>query len=146
MKKTIFALAAGMLLAGALMTGCTTSAEKVDNAQDKVSQANKELDQANKEYLADVESYKKETAERIAANDKALSDLKASIAQDKHAVKADYNRRIAVLEQKNAEMKMKMAGYQANGKAQWQSFKAEFSHDMDELGKAFKDLTVKNVK
>ena len=26
------------------------------------------------------------------------------------------------------------------------SFKNEFNHDMDELGKAFKDLTVENIK
>ncbi len=40
----------------------------------------------------------------------------------------------------------KMNDYKANGKENWEIFKKEFNHDMDELGKAFKDLTVKNVK
>ena len=39
-----------------------------------------------------------------------------------------------------------MDEYKAEGKEQWEEFKAEFSRDMDELGKAFKDLTVKNEK
>ncbi len=43
-------------------------------------------------------------------------------------------------------MKKKMENYKEEGKDKWEIFKAEFSHDMDELGKAFKDLTVKNVK
>ena len=42
-------------------------------------------------------------------------------------------------------MKKKMDDYKAEGKEQWEAFKTEFSHDMDELGQAFKDLTVKNV-
>jgi hypothetical protein len=39
-----------------------------------------------------------------------------------------------------------MEDYKVDTKEQWESFKTEFSHDMDEMGKAFKDLTVKNVK
>jgi len=43
-------------------------------------------------------------------------------------------------------MKLKMDNYKLEGKENWEKFKMEFSHDMDELGKAFSDLTVKNVK
>ena len=82
----------------------------------------------------------------IAANDQIIADLKATIQHDKKAAKADYKSKVSALEQKNAEMKKKMEDYRQDGKDRWQAFKAEFSHDMDELGKAFKDLTVKNVK
>jgi hypothetical protein len=41
---------------------------------------------------------------------------------------------------------MKMDNYKADSKENWEKFKVEFSRDMDELGAAFKDLTVKNVK
>ena len=43
-------------------------------------------------------------------------------------------------------MKKKLEDYQAEGKDSWETFKTEFSHDMDALGNAFKDLTVNNVK
>lgn len=32
------------------------------------------------------------------------------------------------------------------GKEKWGTFKTEFNHDMDELGKAFNNLTVNNIK
>lgn len=43
-------------------------------------------------------------------------------------------------------MKKKMDDYNMDGKENWEKFKTEFNHDMDELGQAFKDLTVNNVK
>jgi len=39
-----------------------------------------------------------------------------------------------------------MDDYKQDGKENWEKFKAEFNHDMDELGKAFKDLTINNIK
>lgn len=39
-----------------------------------------------------------------------------------------------------------MDEYKADSKEQWDAFKAEFNRDMDELGIALKDLTVKNNK
>jgi Holliday junction resolvase RusA-like endonuclease len=39
-----------------------------------------------------------------------------------------------------------MDDYKAESKDQWESFKTEFSRDMDNLGKAFKDLSEDNIK
>jgi len=147
MKKSILIFAAcTFITTGSIITSCNTSVEKVENAQDKVIEANKDLDQANQEYLADIENYRIETANRIAANDASIAEFKTRMEHQKKAVKADYRKKIAELEEKNKEMKQKMDNYKEEGKEKWQIFKTEFSHDMDELGKAFKDLTVKNVK
>ncbi len=146
MKKSILALAASTLIASAILTGCSTPSQKVENAQNDVTAANKDLDQANKEYLADIEKYRKETADKIAANDRSIAEFKARIENKKRDAQADYKKRIAGLEQKNSDMKKKMDDYKAEGKDKWEKFKTELKHDMDELGEAFKDLTVKNVK
>jgi hypothetical protein len=146
MKKTILTLAACTFITCAIFTSCNTPAEKVEDAQNNVIQANKDLDNANKEYLADIENYRIETAKKIEANNQSINDLKAKMEHQKKAVKADYKKKIAELEQKNDEMKNKMDAYKEEGKEKWEIFKAEFSHDMDELGKAFKDLGVNNVK
>ena len=50
------------------------------------------------------------------------------------------------MEQKNTDLKRRLDDYKQDGKENWEKFKIEFNRDMDELGKAFKDLTVKNVK
>jgi hypothetical protein len=41
-------------------------------------------------------------------------------------------------------MKKRMDDYKADGKENWIKFKDEFNRDMQELGKSFKDFTVKN--
>lgn len=146
MKKIILGLVASTFIAGVIFTSCNTPAEKVENAQENVTEANTDLDTANAQYLADIENYKKETADKITANDQSIAEFKARIQEEKKEAKADYKKKIAELEQKNTDMKKKMDDYKVEGKEKWETFKAEFTHDMDELGKAFKDLTVKNVK
>ncbi len=44
---------------------------------------------------------------------------------------------------RNNELKIKLAEYEEDETDQWKAFKLEFKHDMDELGKAFSDFTVK---
>ena len=50
-----------------------------------------------------------------------------------------------MLEQRNKGMKMKMDNYKLEGKQKWEIFKTEFNHDLDGLGKAFNDITIKNT-
>lgn len=145
MKKTILTMISTVLISGISLTSCNTPAEKVEDAKDKVSEANKDLDQAKEDYLTEIESYKKTTAERIEANNVTIADFKARIEHEKDA-KAEYENKIAELEQKNITMKRKMDDYKDEGKEKWEAFKTEFNHDMDELGQAFKDLTVNNKK
>lgn len=144
MKKLSLIFSALLLLAGTELISCNTSAEKVEKAEDKVKVANENLDEANAEYLADVEKFKLETNQKIDANAKSIADFNARIATDKKAAKTEYKEKIAALELKNTDMKKKMADYKADGKDGWAKFKEEFNHDMDELGKALKDFTIKN--
>ncbi|MBA4258600.1 MAG: hypothetical protein C0446_05520 [Chitinophaga sp.] len=144
MKKLSLIFSALILLAGTELISCNTSAEKVEKAEDEVKVANENLDEANAEYLADVEQFKLETNQKIADNAKSIADFNARIATDKKLAKAEYKEKIAALELKNTDMQKKMADYKADGKDGWAKFKEEFNHDMDELGKALKDFTVKN--
>ncbi len=144
-NRTILNITASAFLLAALVTSCNTSSEtKLENAEQEVVDANIKLEEANEEYLADIEKYRVETAEKIAANDKSIAEFNARIKDEKKDAKADYEQKIAALEQKNSDMKKKMDDYKAEGKSKWEEFKAEFSRDMDDLGKAFKELTVKS--
>lgn len=126
-KLTVSALA---LVAGMGLISCNSSAEKVEKAETEVKEANENLVDANAEYEADVAQFKAETALKIDENAKSIADFNARIANDKKAAKAEY--------------KEKIADYKADGKDGWAKFKEEFNHDMDELGKALKDFTIKN--
>ena len=146
MKKSILKLTAILFTTSTLITSCNTSAEKVEHAQDHVSEANEDLNKANEAYLADVETYRTVTADKINANNKSIIDFNTRIENKKNEAKADYKKKVAELDAKNSDMKKRMEDYKADNKENWESFKTEFNHDMDELGKAFNDLTVNNKK
>jgi len=146
MKKSILILAGVVFTTSAILISCNTPAEKVQNAKEDVVAAKVALDKAQQEYIEDLTNYRKATAEKIAENEKIAADFRVKIVNEKREAKAAYETKLAELEKKNSEMKNKIDGYQSNNKDSWQAFKAEFNRDMDELGKAFKDLTVKNVK
>jgi chromosome segregation ATPase len=144
MKKLIFTLSATIMLTGVIFTSCNTAAEKVDNAEEKSIKADEDFNSAKEEYLADIENFKKETNAKIDANNLTIADFKVKIATSKKDAQVYYQEQIAILEQKNIAMKEKMDAYQESGKDNWESFKTEFNKDMNDLGEAFKNFTVKN--
>lgn len=144
MKKLIFTLGAAVLLAGAIFTSCNTAAEKVDKAEDKSIKADEDYNNAKEAYLTDIENFKIETNAKIDANKKMIADFKVKIATSKKDAQVYYQEQIVILEQKNIAMKEKLDAYKENGKDNWESFKTEFSKDMNDLGEAFKNFTVKD--
>jgi hypothetical protein len=141
--KKIYIVSAFFL---ATLAACNSSTDKVEDAQTDVVEANKELDEANIEYMADMEKYRAETAEKVAANEVIIKDFNARIASRKQDAQVEYKQKIAELELKNTDLKKKIDNYKQDGKENWEKFKIEFNRDMEELGKAFEDLAVQNVK
>lgn len=139
MKKSIKIVFASLFVSGAFLASCNSPAEKVSDAKDKVEEAQANLDKANEELLAEVENYRKETAERIAANSLVIAELKETMKDVKENV-------VENLEIKNRDLKAKIDFYKVEGKDKWEEFKLEFDHDMSELAKAIADLKLKNVK
>lgn len=147
MKTKILSLAIIIIIAGTMLSGCQSSSEKVENAQNNYIKANDELNKANEEYLKDIEDYRKKMDKKVTENNKSITEFKARIEHEKRVAKADYIKKIVALEQKNSDIKKKMDEYKAEGKEKWESFKLDFGHEMDELGKALIELTgTKTVK
>lgn len=146
MKNSILTMTAIALIASAVVTGCNTSSQKVENAEDKVAAAEQDLTKANQEYLADLRKYREEVAMKIAANNKSIAEFNARMDNQKAEAKADYKKRIDAIQQKNSDMKKKLDEFKAESKEQWENFKAEFSRDMEDLGIAFKNMTTSSNK
>ncbi|HKC68354.1 MAG TPA: peptidase M23 [Bacteroidia bacterium] len=144
MKKIVLKIVSVIFVSAMLLTGCSTPAEKVEKAQEDVNEANKKLDRAQEEYVTDIDNYRKIEDEKIDANNQNIADFKARIEHDKKEAKAEYERKIAELEQKNSDMKKKMDDYKADGKENWELFKADFNKGMDEIEQSLKDLTAKH--
>ena len=137
MKKSILVLVASSFAASAMFTNCSSPAEKVENLQTEVVEA-------KEDYLLEVENYRAHTAQLISANNESIKEYNSGIEEEKEELRADYRTKIAALERKNNDMSRKMNDYKADGKDEWQSFKAEFNRDMDQLGRELRDLNVRS--
>ena len=128
-------------MAGMLLTGCgKTTEQKLDKAKEGVGDATQELKNARAEYLAEWETFKRESEAAIESNGKRIDAFKAKMDKASPAVKAQYDKQVAVLEQRNRDLKKKLDDYKDEGQGKWEEFKTNFKRDMDDLGKTMTDL------
>jgi predicted PolB exonuclease-like 3'-5' exonuclease len=141
MIKHIFTFAVIGFMAGTLLTGCgKTSEQKVDSGKEKVGEAKQELKDARAEYLAEWQTFKRESELTIEANEKSIDAFKEKMEKAGPKLKAKYGKEVAVLEQKNRDLKKKLEQYKDEEQSRWEEFKTNFKNDMDAIGKTMKDL------
>ncbi|MGE0638518.1 MAG: hypothetical protein AB7P01_18905 [Bacteroidia bacterium] len=154
MKKTIYTLSIATLLGGIIFTSCQSSEQKQDAAEEKVQDAKEDLKEARKDANAEAQktatseewtTFRNESQEKIWANEKHIAELKVKMNKPGKLLDAAYAKKIDSLEEKNRALKRRMDAYEKS-QSDWETFKREFNHDMDELGKALNDLTVDNKK
>jgi hypothetical protein len=153
LKKPVYTIAATALLAVTILTNCNSSSHKIDNAEDKLQDAKEavldakiDLNLAVQDSITEFQQFKTESQNQIIANEKSIAGLKLSFADASQDNKILYEKKLFELEEKNSELKIKLAEYQQGDTDQWQLFKSEFKRDMDKLGKAFADFTINNKK
>lgn len=149
MKNKFLVLSASAFIAGAILTGCNSPTEKVQKAEEQVDQANKELEQAKKdleEYRADSARYMEIAARQIAANQQRIAQLREELSKPGKKAQETISEQIDELEKRNNEIREKVAAYRYVRKEQWESFKKELDHDINELGDALRDFTIDNRK
>lgn len=147
-------LAVAIIIGTTLMMSCKSSTKEEKEAQEKVVEAKENVQDAkdslrvakNEVNAEELKAFKKETDSVINDNKAKIEVLKLKMKKTGESIDATYQKNIADLEQKNKNLKIKMEAYKNDATSDWQSFKREFKHDLDEIGQAFKDLTVDNKK
>jgi exonuclease VII large subunit len=135
----VFAIIGSM--AGTLLTGCEKMSErKVENAKETIRDAKQELKDAQTKYLAEWQTFKRESEQIIEANEKRIDAFKNTMDKAGPKVEAKYSKGVALLEQKNRDLKKKLDDYKDEGQSKWEEFKTNFKHDMDGIGKTMTDL------
>ena len=146
MKKTIYFMTITAMMAGGVLSSCESKEKKVEDAKENVVDAKQDLKDAQKDLNAEYPAYRKDMEERIEANDKKIADLREILNKPgKKPLDNMRKDRIDELERKNADLRSRLYGYEKE-RSDWESFKREFNHDMDELGNSFKDMGKDNVK
>lgn len=137
MKNKLFILVAIGFVAGTMLTGCNRPDKKAETSQKIIQDAQQNVAEANLALQVAIEQFKKESEEKIAANEKTSLQSKQKINPCPRRNWLNWNK-------KNKELKEKLADFKAEGNEQWEAFRVEFSHDMDEMGKVFNDSIVNN--
>jgi len=151
-KKIITLAVTSVLVAGSIFTSCKSPSQKEDAAQANVEDAQQDLnaaqdkaDAANLKVATAEEwtAFKNESEIKIRDNEVRIAELKVKMKKPGKVFDSMYEKRIESLEQQNRDLQARMDAYEKS-QSDWETFKSEFNHDMDELGKALKDLTVDN--
>ncbi len=155
MKKEFFIFAmATIVLLGTILTGCKSPAQKVEDAQTAVGEAKDDLRDAKQNANTQAEmdardkewkTFKQESELKIKDNETRIAELRAKIKESGKDIDAAYEKNINALDQKSKNLRNKIETYAYdNNMNSWDAFKREFNRDMDEIGKAFKDLVDNN--
>jgi serine phosphatase RsbU (regulator of sigma subunit) len=103
--------------------------------------ANEEAQKLEKEQ--EWETFKSDAEITIRNNEIRIGELRVKLRKEGKILDPMYEKKIETLEQQNKDLKKRIEDYEKN-QSDWEIFKREFKHDMDELGKALKGLTVDN--
>lgn len=160
MKKTtilIFAMTACLF-------SCNQSSNKdVKEAKENLTEAKNELkdaeanEAAKVKEAADWKNFKNEADSSIASLEKGLNNMKVKIEKagkkEKQKLNTEYDKAKndmdvlkEKLRQRSVEFDNSLTSFNQDVSEKNQSFKREFNHDMDELGKSLKGLFKDDVK
>lgn len=145
MKKTILTMATVAFFAVTATTAFGQNTDKKsDKAREDLTEAKQDLKEAQQDSVADYQNFKKETEATFVKNEKSLADFKVQVTKSDINRRAEYEKSLVALNQKNVDLRKRMVDFKQDGKTKWSSFKNEFNNDMDDFGKELKDFTVDN--
>jgi dynactin complex subunit len=139
MKNLKKVITISFMIIGVMLIGCFENSEK--SKQDI-----KENIKENEAYKLEMDEYRFRIAEQITTNENSIIAFRSRIASQKKEARADYEKKINDLNNKNTDLKMRLDAFNADNKESWELFKVEFGRDMDELGNALRDFTINSQK
>lgn len=138
MKKTILTMAVFALMTTTISTSFGQNPEK-DPVKTEVK-----IQDAPKDTNSDFQKYKKESELRIGNIDNIIGDLKVVFYQNKIKNKIAFQDNLNLLEEKNDNLKKKLAEYKDNDQSTLSSLKVEIKQTLTDIAKALKTFEADN--
>ncbi|MDQ3046230.1 MAG: hypothetical protein M3R27_01685 [Bacteroidota bacterium] len=147
MKKNVTFLTIAAFAAGTLFIACDNNKQnerQLENAAENVQEAQQDLNEAKDEYAEEWNEFRTGSDTRFQENDREITTMKERLNTDKK-FKEKNEKTVIELETKNNEYRKRRDDFERENattkdRTKWENFKAEFNHDMDELGAAIKGL------
>ena len=105
----------------------STPRESVKETAVEVMNSKENYVNSEEKFKEEMESYRIETLDKVAINDKKLVEFKEKAAKDKSIATKEFNRRMTELEEKNTALKSRLNAFEAGDKKNWEEFKAKCS-------------------
>ncbi len=141
MKHSISILAAFVLTAGIIFSGCDSPSNKMQNAETSVIEANRDLEMAKSEVEAELGIYRAENADRIKDYNRKIGEIRTKINSEADIeVKNRLENKLADYESIHRELKREIDNYKISGRESWDNFKDSFSSRMNDLGDSLDDF------
>ena len=155
MKKTILSLSITAIMAGTLFTvqaqqtdpKSSEARENMREAKINMADAKEDMKIAKQDSLAQFPKFKKDCEVQFKSNDKSIAELKNKHLDMNEQDKANYRSKVELLEQRNSDLKMRLADYKNDsGREAFNAFKDNFNDDLDRVGNGIKELTINYKK
>lgn len=147
MKNPLLIWALSALMLGAGLSACSTPAEKVEDAQGDLLKAQQALSASQLKATEEAEwgELRASALARIADNNVKIAALRRKQAAPGTTLDPAYEQQIVVLETRSAAVQTRIDDYERYH-GNWETFKRELNHDMDELGKMLQGTKKDEVK
>jgi len=139
MKKSTIVITTITMMFAFTALSCERS-DKMERAQIDVIEAERDLSIAQTEVESEVRIFRQETANDIRKNNLAIADIKRRIQDEDAESRAAHQVRVTELERKNNDLKRQMDNYSVTNRDHWESFKDQFSTNMDDLGNSLNNF------
>ena len=104
------------------------------------------VDIYQEDWRKERDQFRADLNKRIEKNKKDIRSLKSEAQNQKENNRKKYNDAITDLGERNDRLLMKLGDYKDDSKDNWQNFKREINHDLDELTNAITDLMTTSKK
>jgi hypothetical protein len=143
MKNQLKLLMVILLMTTGLMAFAQENSEAA-KARKELKEAQADLREAKIDSAADYRKFREEAERIILDNQYKIKVLKEQKASENKETKEKYDKKVLALQVKNDAWRKRITTSDKTKSSKWSAFKREFNHDMEELGKAFKDIAVDN--
>jgi hypothetical protein len=136
LKQNIFTVIVLLFIASSLLWGCEKPADR------RLEDSRQEVRVAEIKFIAEWQTFKRESEETIAANEKLINALKQRIDASGPAHKVMYNRETVALELRNQNLMIRLTEYEEGGQSNLKEFKIIFNKGLYDVEEKMKDLFV----
>jgi PBP1b-binding outer membrane lipoprotein LpoB len=147
MRNAIISIVSMALFSVFIFAGCDSSAEKVadarenvKDAKDNVADAEYELLKAKQDSTAEFLIFKRESEDKITKLDNKIAELKLKISKEQGNAQNESLKLLKAFEEKTELLKKELNDYKKDKNEDWKVFRNNFNENMDELGKSLSNF------